>query len=275
MMTTPTQAAEKIVSLESQLRLAKEDYAKRKQAIGENGDLSQAGKQKELQILDQERRKQIEALAVDLREAALDNAVQIDRLKGSRDLLSREYSKWDYGRLNYEALAVQSALTLAGGDYQKIQAAWQHAKATGDAHKIKSWRDTAPALIPAGEDWQAKEKQAILDDLSAAEILVLSEEESKLEAERQFRRDNLATLARVANEVENLLSNGPVRANIVDNVFRGISADPDADVLVSDRKPGEETEQYHKRTEAEQAANLEQSKQMAAKMGVELDPLYT
>jgi vacuolar-type H+-ATPase subunit I/STV1 len=273
-------ARRKAEALQAEAAQVKADYEQRMEAIRKNADLSQEGKNKAIKTLLTEQRAKIDGLVNKLRRAAVDEAAAADLSRGVRDLVKKEYSNWDYGRLAYEANRVRSAFVLAGGDdFDKIQEAWQQVKARGDKYEIKAWMDTAPAIMPAApalSTYAAQTRQTVIEDIAASEVHTLTDEGKKFEAERAERTQNLELIASAAAQVSDNLSqlgtfarsvngetyqpgSGLQRNHVIARVFDGIALDRQTGALHIDRVPGESAEEMYNRTEA---AYQESAKQL-------------
>ena len=273
-------ARAKAEALQAVAQQAQADYEQRFAAIQNNPELSQTGKNNAIKKLLAEQRARIDGLVTQLRRAAVEEAAAADLSRGVKELVQREYSNWDYGRLAYEANRVRSAFVLAGGDdFDKIAQAWQQVKDRGDRFEIKAWVDTAPAILPQVEEKNgyqdthaAQTRQSIIEDIAASEVYTLTDEGKKFETERAERTHNLevigqaaaqvsaslseiGTFQRSANEAGEVYTPGKginsLRGNqVIARVFDGISLDRKTGELHVSREPGENAEQMYNRTEA-------------------------
>jgi hypothetical protein len=284
-------ARQRAYNLQAEAEQMQAEYEQRIAAIQNNAELSQIGRNNAIKKLLAEQRQRIDGLVIRLRRAAIEEAVEADVSQGVRDLVKREYSNWDYGRLTYEANRVRSAFVLAGGDdFDKIAEAWQQAKARGDKYEIKAWMDTAPALLPqaqAIDSHGTQTRQSIIEDIAASEIFTLTEEGKKFEAERAGRVKNLEILAGASAQVsqslqslgsfgrgsdgETYVPGSTLQGNqVIARVFDGIALDRKSGELHVERKPGEKAAQMYERTEA---AYQESVKQIEAIAGENFDAL--
>lgn len=245
-----------IENMKAQLTQARDTYKIGTDAIKANRDLSEEGKTKAIAALKAEYRKTIDGLVIGLRRAALEEATEAQSAQGLKELLQRDYAKWDYSRLAYEATRVKSAFVLAGGNnFDAIADAWQKVKDRGDKYEIKAWLDQAPAILPpagAMDSHGTETRAAILEDIAAAEIYTLTEEGRKYETQRAERVNNLQEVAAIAAEIGGELAalEGMPRARVVQRVFSGIAQDRASGQIILDRQPGETAAQIFERTEA-------------------------
>jgi hypothetical protein len=267
-------ARAKTEALQLEAQQVQAAYEAELQAIQNNAELSQIGKNKAIKALLAAQRGKIDGLVSKLRKAAVEEAHAADMAQGVRELVQREYSNWDYNRLAYEANRVRSAFVLAGGDdFDKIAEAWQHVKARGDKYEIKAWMDTAPSIMPqAGQldSHGTQTRQSVIEDIAASEVFTLTDEGKKFETERAERTQNLEMIGQAAAQVSqnlsqlgtfhraNHLEGGEVyrpgnelqRNQVIARVFDGIALDRKTGELHVSRQPGETAAQMYDRTEA-------------------------
>ena len=267
---------ERVQALKNRIASLRDGYTAKQDAIRNNKDLTEQGKQKSLAQLKAEKRIEIDKLVSDLRKETAAQAIEIDKLQRMRDTLVRDYSEWDYSRLNYEAQAVKSALAIAGGDYYAIDEAWQRVKAGGDRYAIRAWMDTAPAMLPPATNTSAansdETRGEIMKDIASADFMTLTGDAAKFEAERKERLAHLHDLAKAAREVGTELLDGRTdrKTYVAEFVFDGISLDGESGQLMVERETGEDAKAFIERTQAEYN---DQSKKLADYVGTGYDPL--
>jgi hypothetical protein len=206
---------------------------KDKQAkIRKDRDLSPTGRDKALKALEAERVAAMKAFIKPLRDAAVDTALKIRTLDmADKALDTIQASSWDYGRLQYNAIAVKSAMSLAGDDPWKVQEAFSQARATGDEHLIKSWLDTAPSLFPQ-TSIHASTWDEVRQDMQASKGLVKSEERQRYGNERRVRMDELSEVSKATTLLADEIGAGSYKSKSVkDRIFSGISVEHDTGVL--------------------------------------------
>ena len=246
--------------------------------IRANDDLSESGKAKQMQELNDFSRLEIIDLGSRLRREVVVSAMSADNLQDLGNLLKRDYGDWDYNRLAYQSKAVESALAQAGGDWAAIEEAFLKAQATGDKHIIKAWRDVAPALLPTeikkdkfgiNQDFTNEEKAAFLGTLAEAEFATLTDEGRRLATERKGELEHLAQLQKIANGIDDYVSvPGATRTRHAAQIFDGV--DLDSEKMIAS-KPDEKPEDYIKRTNQATAVSRAGAEEMAEKLGVKID----
>ena len=246
--------------------------------IRANDDLSESGKAKKMQELDNLSRLEIIDLGSRLRREVVVSAMSADNLQDLGNLLKRDYGDWDYNRLAYQSKAVESALAQAGGDWASIAESFDKAQATGDKHIIKAWRDVAPALLPTeqkpdkfgiNQDFIGEQKAAFLGALEDAEFATLTDEGRRLATERKGELEHLAQLQKIANGIDDYVSvPGVTRTRHAAHIFEGV--DLESDKMI-ESKPNEKAEDYIKRTNEATAVSRAGAEAEAAKLGVKID----
>ena len=246
--------------------------------IRANDDLSESGKAKKMQELDNLSRLEIIDLGSRLRREVVVSAMSADNLQDLGNLLKRDFGEWDYNRLAYQSKAVESALAQAGGDFKKIAESFSKVLAAGDKHAIKAWGDVAPALLPTEtqpdkfgiqQDHINEEKAAFLGALEDAEFATLNDEGRRLATERKGELEHLAQLQKIANGIDDFVTvPGATRTRHAAHIFEGV--DLDSDKMI-ESKPNEKPEDFIKRTNEATAVSREGANEMARKLGVKID----
>ncbi|MCP4701120.1 MAG: hypothetical protein GY862_30340 [Gammaproteobacteria bacterium] len=259
------------MSITSQFEQINSTFDEQTAAVKEDANLSQTGKQAKLDAISTERTRALDNLAVMMRKEAATAALRVDTLGRLRAFVSERNTTWDYNRLAYESKAVESAVTLAGGDFDQLAAAFKKVTEKGDKHAVKAWRDVAPGLLPREtrenqfgipEDYTNPAKQALLDAFQDAAVIVQTDEENSLQAEEEERRGYLAELRGVAADMD--AQNGE-RPYIEKQIFDGI-AGAGAEKM-TDADANETPQDFLARREEKNELSPAE-KAMAAKLGV-------
>jgi hypothetical protein len=237
-------------------------------------DLSPTGREKALAKLKADKVSAVKSFVKPLREAALDTALKIRSIDLANSALDRiANDKADYSRLAYNALAVKSAISLAGSDPWKIQEAWQQARDSGDVSLIKACLDTAPALFPDKSPHESTFNE-LKADMQASKGLVHDQERRQYTDERRIKMDELSECARSTALLADELG-GPSQAkSLIGRVFSGIAVDhASGELFLSVGNTLNETRDATKaRLAAEQAERDAAQQEVAKNFGVELDP---
>lgn len=133
------------------------EYQAKRQAIINNGDLSEAGKGKQLAAL--------EAYSQDVMNTTLRELQTMwnytrgsfaDHERLTKEAQEREAARWDYNRLNYQQEAVKAAIANAH-DIQEVKTAYSQARQSGDKHTARAWAEFLAGNVTAkfGADIEA------------------------------------------------------------------------------------------------------------------------
>jgi hypothetical protein len=116
-----------------------QEFEARKYQIEHNIDLSREGKTKALAALQRESENYRVTTVRDLggQWSALKDKMRsnIESVKAAQAAAA---ATWDYGRLNYQAQAVKSAIANTS-NFQEVQSLYNQAAASGDAHARRVW----------------------------------------------------------------------------------------------------------------------------------------
>jgi hypothetical protein len=257
---------------------ARDDFETKAERVRNNKDLSQSGKEKALQALNSEKRDALKVAVKELRKQAVAAAIKADKLSGAQWALGQiEAERLDYGRLAFEAQAVQSALVLAGDDPWKVTELWRRTKASNDTYKIRAWLDVVPASIPE-KTIHASTWQELKADFVQSVDLTHSAKMADWESERRGHLEELTDLSKAAAVIaEELGTRGNPNSNVMARVFEGIELERSGELkvdfggvkLTKDEKPDE----TFKRLESEYAERVNQQAATFQAFGKEYDPL--
>ena len=258
-------------------------------AIMANPDLTPEGKQKAITMARKanivvriQERAAIEQRATGLRKRAVSAALRVGLVGQVLSTLAEEEAKkMDFSRLSYEAMAVKSALVLAGNDPYKITEAFEKAKSSGDNYKIRAWLDVAPGLMPA-ETFAPDTLAELKEDFQNSQSLLFSAEMAKYEAEKRSNLDELAAISIEAAQDDSFF--GPDNHGILERVFSGIAIDRQNEDLKVDfgvriktdylgGQSLETSEETFGRLENEYKERVKLQEDLFAKFGTAYDPL--
>jgi hypothetical protein len=244
----------------------------RENAIKQNPDLSNQGREKALKVLSIEKAAVFTQIATTLRRQAVAAALQAKKMAGVSWALNQiEAEKLDYSRLNYEAQAVKSALALAGDDPQRATELWQRAKAQADPYKIRAWLDQAPALFPENSKVDPVGWDELKGDMTNSVSLTHSAEMARYENEKRAHLEELTAISSEAAEVADYC--GPHNF-VMARVFEGIALDKTGELNVNfSQRDGEDLDQTYTRLEAEYSERSKVQKEVFEAFGTVYDPL--
>jgi hypothetical protein len=194
------------------------EFEQQKQAIMNNEDWKDSGKQKALAKLESQARKDARSMVHALRKDAIMQALKLREEQTKRiETTKEELAKVDYNRLMYEAIGVGSKIK-ASKNLTDVQLIWENAKNSNDGYVLKAWKDTSQGLIAEkfdGPDY-VDLQGTLFDDIqeTEAEIVKVETTKEELEAIQKLRE-----IQAKAEEVNNAFGHGQA---VISRVFDGI-----------------------------------------------------
>jgi len=255
-------------------------YREERAAIANNKRLSEMGKKEKLDALDKAKREEARKLVKGLRKTAVKNALELHEIQAAFEEREAEaLENMNYGRLNFEAKAIESRVALAE-TFEDIRDAWAEAKQSGDAHKIKAWKEVSGKAIkdfPENEIYEPWAKNELLHDIQNAQLRISKEPEMV-----ELERENFAALKAIEADAAALGSEfDNVSGAVVGRVFDGIQFEEnrirpefEAETIILPYDIGEKTESaadVYKRLEEAHETNLAVANEKFYKNGPGID----
>jgi len=195
------------------------DYRSEKEAILNNEDWKESGKQKALARLKKagkvEARKEIK----ELRKSAVINALKLRDAQAKRlEKIGQAIGSMDYARLNYEAEAIRSQIE-ASDSLVEIESLWESAKSSNDPYILKAWKETSKGLITqmfGSESDYSGIKETLFSDITEAKVKVKNSERTEVELKAL---SELTTIEGQAKGINEAFGKGQA---VVNRVLNGI-----------------------------------------------------
>jgi hypothetical protein len=136
---------DRLLSVQTQLA----GFSERARVIRENPDLSGAGREKRLQLLQAEidayRSIAYTNLEIESKQIRVDYAAWQGKHRQAAEAAA---ASWDFNRLQYERSAAISTLKTAD-DFEAARAAYESAVSGADRHKARAFLESAPETLQA------------------------------------------------------------------------------------------------------------------------------
>lgn len=204
-----------------EIRAAVAVYAGKEAAILANVDLSEIGRQKQLDDLRATRLQTLHDLIDDLRKEAILTAIKHERKAGVIEAIGElDAEKLDWSRLQYEAKAVEGAVRKSVSVYDLVEV-FEGVKKRSDKYQLKAWRDMLPSLIP-DEDLEQKEWKALIENVESAHLNLLTDEQIKIKIDQEEMLEDLRHVQVAAVEAAKAVDKD--ERIVLKRVFEGIKA---------------------------------------------------